>query len=78
MVAEEVRRLAHRSQESVDSVRGLLDEFASSIRATIVATEEGSKEATRVLERSRRDLRESLILGQRGGHAPDATGAPSG
>ncbi len=51
VVAEEVRRLAHRSQESVDSVRGLLDEFASSIRATIVATEEGSKEATRVLER---------------------------
>jgi methyl-accepting chemotaxis protein len=53
VVAEEVRRLAHRSQESVDSVRGLLDEFASSIRATIVATEEGSKEASRVLERSR-------------------------
>jgi methyl-accepting chemotaxis protein len=52
VVAEEVRRLAHRSQESVDSVRGLLDEFASSIRATIVATEEGSKEATRVLERA--------------------------
>jgi methyl-accepting chemotaxis protein len=53
VVAEEVRRLAHRSQESVDSVRGLLDEFASSIRATIVATEEGSKEATQVLERAR-------------------------
>ncbi|HZF11410.1 MAG TPA: methyl-accepting chemotaxis protein [Thermoanaerobaculia bacterium] len=53
VVAEEVRRLAHRSQESVDSVRALLDEFASSIRATIVATEEGSKEATRVLERAR-------------------------
>jgi len=53
VVAEEVRRLAHRSQESVDSVRNLLDEFASSIRATIVATEEGSKEASRVLERSR-------------------------
>ena len=27
VVAEEVRHLAHRSQESVDSVRGLLDEF---------------------------------------------------
>ena len=53
VVAEEVRHLAHRSQESVESVRGLLDEFASSIRATIVATEEGSKEASRVLERSR-------------------------
>jgi len=53
VVAEEVRHLAHRSQESVDSVRGLLDEFSSSIRATIVATEEGMKEAGRVLERSR-------------------------
>jgi len=53
VVAEEVRRLAQRSQESVDSVRNLLDEFASSIRATVIATEEGSKEATRVLERAR-------------------------
>ena len=53
VVAEEVRRLAQRSQESVDSVRNLLDEFASSIRTTIVATEEGTKEATRVLERAR-------------------------
>jgi hypothetical protein len=53
VVAEEVRRLAQRSQESVDSVRNLLDEFASSIRATVVATEEGTKEAARVLERAR-------------------------
>ncbi|HEX2162989.1 MAG TPA: methyl-accepting chemotaxis protein [Thermoanaerobaculia bacterium] len=53
VVAEEVRRLAQRSQESVESVRNLLDEFASSIRATVVATEEGSKEAARVLERGR-------------------------
>ncbi|HEX7182141.1 MAG TPA: methyl-accepting chemotaxis protein [Thermoanaerobaculia bacterium] len=53
VVAEEVRHLAHRSQESVESVRGLLDEFSGSIRATIVATEEGSKEASRVLERAR-------------------------
>jgi methyl-accepting chemotaxis protein len=52
VVAEEVRRLAQRSQESVDSVRNLLDEFASSIRATVVATEEGTREATRVLERA--------------------------
>jgi len=52
VVAEEVRRLAQRSQESVDSVRHLLDEFASSIRATVVATEEGSGEAGRVLERA--------------------------
>lgn len=53
VVAEEVRRLAQRSQESVDSVRNLLDEFTGSIRATVVATEEGSKEAARVLERTR-------------------------
>jgi methyl-accepting chemotaxis protein len=53
VVAEEVRRLAQRSQESVESVRNLLDEFAESIRATVVATEEGSGEAARVLERGR-------------------------
>ncbi len=53
VVAEEVRRLAQRSQESVDSVRHLLDEFAGSIRATVVATEEGNREAGRVLERAR-------------------------
>jgi methyl-accepting chemotaxis protein len=52
VVADEVRRLAQRSQESVESVRNLLDEFAGSIRATVVATEEGSGEATRVLERA--------------------------
>ena len=53
VVAEEVRRLAQRSQESVESVRNLLDEFAGSIRTTVVATDEGSKEAGRVLERAR-------------------------
>jgi methyl-accepting chemotaxis protein len=53
VVAEEVRHLAQRSKESVESVRNLLDEFSGSIRATIVATEEGSKEASRVLERAR-------------------------
>lgn len=53
VVADEVRRLAQRSQESVDSVRNLLEEFSSSIRATVVATEEGGKEASRVLERAR-------------------------
>jgi methyl-accepting chemotaxis protein len=53
VVAEEVRRLAQRSQESVESVRNLLDDFAGSLRATVVATEEGSKEAARVLERGR-------------------------
>jgi methyl-accepting chemotaxis protein len=53
VVAEEVRRLAQRSQESVESVRNLLDEFAGSIRTTVVATEEGSTEAGRVLTRAR-------------------------
>src|SRR5260370_32599 len=53
VVAEAVRHLAQRSQESVESVRNLLDEFAGSIRATIVATEEGSTEARRVFERPR-------------------------
>ena len=54
VVAEEVRRLAQRSRESVESVRSLLDDFAASIRAAVVATEEAGKEAVRVLERSRR------------------------
>lgn len=53
VVAEEVRRLAERSRESVDSVRLLLDEFSAAIRATVVATEESSKAAERVLDQSR-------------------------
>jgi methyl-accepting chemotaxis protein len=53
VVSEEVRRLAQRSQESVQSVRQLLDEFAGSIHATVVATEEGSGEAGGVLDRAR-------------------------
>lgn len=53
VVADEVRRLAKRSRESVESVRTLLDDFAGSIRATVVATEEGGKEVVRVLERAR-------------------------
>jgi hypothetical protein len=53
VVADEVRRLAERSRESVDSVRGLLDEFSGAIRAMIVATEEGSKSAAEVMEQSR-------------------------
>src|SRR4029450_5608801 len=47
VVAEEVRRLAQRSQESVESVRNLLDEFAGSIRTTVVATEGGGPSARR-------------------------------
>lgn len=53
VVAEEVRRLAQRSRESVDSVRTMLEEFSATTRATAVATEEGSKEGVRVLERAR-------------------------
>ncbi len=53
VVAEEVRRLAERSRESVDSVRRLLDGFSESIRSVVVATEEGSKSAVLVLEQSR-------------------------
>ncbi|TFG39571.1 MAG: hypothetical protein E4H44_01820 [Candidatus Aminicenantes bacterium] len=53
VVAEEVRRLAERSRESVDSVRSLLDDFSGSIRSVVVATEEGSKSAEQVLEQSR-------------------------
>ncbi len=53
VVADEVRRLAQRSRESVDSVRAMLEEFVASTRATAVATEEGSKEGARVLERAR-------------------------
>ncbi|HEX5758114.1 MAG TPA: methyl-accepting chemotaxis protein, partial [Thermoanaerobaculia bacterium] len=53
VVADEVRRLARRSQESVESVRSLLGEFTGSIRATVAASDEGSREAERVLERAR-------------------------
>lgn len=53
VVADEVRRLAERSRESVESVRTLLEEFSASIRATVVATEESSKEVSKVLERAR-------------------------
>jgi methyl-accepting chemotaxis protein len=52
VVAEEVRRLAERSRESVDSVRSMLDEFSAAIRAVVVSTEEGSKSASRVLDES--------------------------
>lgn len=53
VVAEEVRRLAHRARESVQSVRALLEEFVGAIRSTVVATEEGTKEADEVLEQAR-------------------------
>lgn len=53
VVAAEVRRLAERSRESLDSVRALLDEFSKGIRSMVVATEEGSKDAAQVLAQSR-------------------------
>jgi methyl-accepting chemotaxis protein len=53
VVAEEVRRLAHRARESVQSVRALLEEFVGAIRSTVVATEEGTKEADGVLQQAR-------------------------
>ncbi len=53
VVADEVRRLAQRSQESISSVRSLLDEFTGSIRTTVVATEEGGQQAAHVLEGAR-------------------------
>jgi hypothetical protein len=52
-VAGEVRVLAGRVRDSVAAVRSQVEEFASSIRATVVATEEGSKEAARVLDETR-------------------------
>lgn len=53
VVAEEVRRLAERSKESVESVRSILDEFSDAIRAVVVATEEGTKASAQVLDQSR-------------------------
>ena len=52
-VAEEVRRLAGRSREASGSVRRLLEEFSTSIRATSEATAAGGREAERVLVRVR-------------------------
>jgi methyl-accepting chemotaxis protein len=53
VVAGEVRVLAERVRDSVASVRSQVEEFASAIRATVVATEEGSKEVARVQEEAR-------------------------
>jgi methyl-accepting chemotaxis protein len=53
VVAEEVRRLAERSRESVDSVRSHLDEFSGAIRGVAQATAEGSQAAEQVLLQSR-------------------------
>jgi len=73
VVAEEVRRLAERSRESVDSVRSHLDEFSGSIRGVVVATEEGSKAASQVLHQSRSS--EEAISQLRGALAETAQAA---
>ncbi len=52
LVADEVRRLAQRAQESANSVRGLLQDFNNSVRATVVATDEGGLQAARVLDQA--------------------------
>ena len=59
VVADEVRRLAERSRESIESVRHLLEEFTGAIRAVVVATEEGSKAAVQV-ERQSRSTEEAI------------------
>jgi hypothetical protein len=51
-VADEVRRLAQRSQESVESVRRLVGDFTASIRATVAATEGGTAAAGGVRQRA--------------------------
>jgi hypothetical protein len=48
-----VRLLSERVRDSVAAVRGQIEGFASAIRATVVATEEGKNEAARVLEEAR-------------------------
>ncbi|GMU66717.1 MAG: hypothetical protein AMXMBFR36_29910 [Acidobacteriota bacterium] len=53
IVAGEVRVLAERVRDSVTNVRSQVEEFASAIRSTVVATEEGGKEAARVTEEAR-------------------------
>ncbi|MEO7794785.1 MAG: methyl-accepting chemotaxis protein [Thermoanaerobaculia bacterium] len=50
-VAEEVRRLSGRSRDAAASVRRLLEEFSTSIAATVEATGAGGGEAERVLLR---------------------------
>jgi methyl-accepting chemotaxis protein len=72
VVAGEVRRLAHRAQESVASVRGLLDDFAAAVRGTVVATEEGGKEAARVVERARAAAAAIAALRETGGETAAA------
>ena len=52
VVAREVRRLAERSRESVESVRTLLHEFTTAINAVVISTEEGSKKTDVVADQA--------------------------
>ncbi|HEV7668132.1 MAG TPA: methyl-accepting chemotaxis protein [Thermoanaerobaculia bacterium] len=78
VVAEEVRRLASRSRDSVASVRALLDEFSASIRGTVVATEEGAKETRRVLGSAERAAVAVADLRAVGGETSARAGKISG
>lgn len=53
VVAREVRRLAERSRESVESVRTILHEFTAAIHAVVLSTEEGGKKTDVVAEQAR-------------------------
>lgn len=53
VVAREVRRLAERSRESVESVRVLLHEFTTAIHAVVISTEEGNKKTDIVADQAR-------------------------
>ncbi len=53
VVAQEVQRLADRSRESVEAIRTLLGDFASSLQETVQAAEEGRVAAGRVLDKAR-------------------------
>ncbi|MCD4750939.1 MAG: hypothetical protein K8R59_16315, partial [Thermoanaerobaculales bacterium] len=53
VVAQEVRRLAERSKESVENIRTLLDEFTGAISAVVFATEEGMKSSDEAATGSR-------------------------
>lgn len=53
VVADEVRRLAERSRQSIDSVRRLLDELAASIASTVAAGAAAGAEVERALRSTR-------------------------
>lgn len=52
VIANEVRRLAQKSQESVDNIKNISEEFRHAINSNILATEEGNKVVKKVKEYS--------------------------